>query len=160
MHLIIRAPERQKCRYPNGYPLRTTHSAHGIGKLIVRQGLVCILLRKILVSLGQALASGCPLDCRILLFEPLNVKNADTRMGICCAPLTRRRVLKTCSSPGARLHFASQNIGFARSSSRERQSTGLPHITVRAPERQKCRYPSGYLHFWWLARGSNPGPTP
>ena len=82
-HITVRVPERQKCRYPNGYPLRTPHPAHGIGKLIARQGLVCILLRKILVSLGQALASGSPLDFRILLFEPLNVKNADTRVGIC-----------------------------------------------------------------------------
>ena len=42
----------------------------------------------------------------------------------------------------------------------KQQSTGLLHLVIRVPERQKCGYPNGYPHFWWLARDSNPGPTP
>ena len=47
----------------------------------------------------------------------------------------------------------------ARSSPRERRSSA-PHFAFRVPWRQKDRYPDGYRSFWWLARDSNPGPTP
>ena len=42
------------------------------------------------------------------------------------------------------------------------QPTGLLDLDGSSPwqPNKKTRYPDGYLVFWWLARDSNPGPTP
>ena len=140
--LICSSPRRQKSRCPVGHLLAQR----------LATGLVAIALpARCIVSLGQSLASHMPPACGIESFE---------------SPASKKQMPGWASAYGVarygtRCHRAARAMcSFARSSTREPHATGMWHWIVRVPDVKKSRYPFGYRLFWWLARDSNPGPTP